>query len=313
MTPDDTDSVREIEALAFRPGWEREHGVGSPRPQRTHLNVLVRLEKDPEGCFVAELDGRAVGYIFSRTWAGVGWFGSFGVLPGFQGQGIGGALLDPALGYLRREPRRIIGLETGLQEPHNLGLYLRRGFEIRIPSLGMGIDLGLERHGPQGLGRWSGASQETRSRWAVELAEATDEILPGLDYYKEIESTARNALGETIVFQSAGRAFGLSIVQLASPYEGWGDDRATIVALALHPGATDENSFRVLTAESMALARAVGKAHLSLTVCAAHAWAVERLLSWGFRVERAGVVMALKGQEAASGVDRKVDLSRWAG
>lgn len=182
-----------------------------------------------------------------------------------------------------------------------------------MPSLGMGIDLGLEPHALQGLARWSVGDMDARGRWARELAEATDEILPGLDYYKEIESTARNALGETILFQSGGRAVGLSVVHLASPYEGWGEETAIIAALALHPGATDESSFRVLASESMAFARAHGKQHLSLSVCSAHAWAVDRLLSWGFRIERAGALMALKGQEVGLGVDRKVDLSRWAG
>jgi ribosomal protein S18 acetylase RimI-like enzyme len=313
MTPDDADDVREIEARAFGAGWARQHGAAAPRPTRTRLNVLARLEKDPDGCFVAAVGDRPVGYIFSRTWAGVGWFGSFGVLPESQGQGIGRALLAPSLDYLRRDPRRIVGLETGIDEPANLGLYLRQGFEARMPSLGMGADLGLEPHPLQGLARWSDGDLEARNRWAAELAEATDEILPGLDYYKEIESTARNALGETILFQSGGRALGLSVVHLASPYEAWGDETAIVVALTLHPGATDESSFRVLTSESMAFARAHGKSHLTLSLCSAHAWAVDRLLSWGFQIERAGAFMALKGQEVGLGTDRKVDLSRWAG
>jgi GNAT superfamily N-acetyltransferase len=313
MTADDVDAVREVERIAFQAGWVRRHGPSSARPPRTRSSVLVRLEKDPEGCFVAEDGGRAVGYIFSRTWGGVGWFGSFGVLPEAQGRGIGKALLLPSLDYLRRDPRRIIGLETSAASAYNLGLYLRQGFEARMPTLEMGMDLGLEPRGMQGVARYSGSAAERRGRWMDELAEATGEILPGLDYGKEIESTARNALGETFVFQSGGRAVGLSIVHLASPYEGWGDEQATIAALALHPGVTDENTFRVLISESSAFARANGKSRLVLTVSTSHAWAVDRLLAWGFRVDHGGLQMVLKGQEAGSGIDRKVDLSRWAG
>ena len=312
MTAGDVDAVREVEAIAFQPGWARQHGASSPRPRRTRLNALARLEKDPEGCFVAETEGQTVGYIFSRTWGGVGWFGSFGVRPEFQGRGIGKALLLPSLDYLGRAPR-IIGLETGLESPYNLGLYLRQGFEARLPTLGMAIDLGLEPRGMQGLPRYSGSAAEARGRWAAELAEATGEILPGTDYIKEIDSTARDALGETFVFQSEGRAVGMSVVHLASPYEGWGDDTAMIVALALHPGAIDENSFRVLISESSAYALANGKARLTLSVSTTHTWAVDRLLAWGFRIERAGVLMIRRGQTAGLGIDRKVDLSRWAG
>ncbi len=313
MTPDDVDAVREVEAIAFGPAWERQHGSPAVRPQRTRLNVLTRLEMDPEGCSVGETGGRLVGFIFSRTWGGVGWFGSFGVLPEMQGKGIGKALLQTSLDYLRRDPHRIVGLETGLESPATLGLYLRQGFEARFPTLGMGIALGLEAGGMQGIARISAGDAEARRQWAAELAEATDEILPGLDYYKEIESNVRNGLGETFVFRSQDRAVGLSVVEMATRYEGWGDDRATLVALALHPGATDETTFRLLIAESMAYAQANGKARLSLTVSTAHAWAVERLLAWGFEIERGGVMMTLKGQPAGASVDRKVDLSRWAG
>jgi ribosomal protein S18 acetylase RimI-like enzyme len=313
MTPDDVDAVREVEAIAFGPAWERHHRSPAIRPQRTRLNVLTRLEMDPEGCFVAEAGSRLVAYIFSRTWGGVGWFGSFGVLPEMQGKGIGKALLQMSLDYLRQDPHRIVGLETGLETPATLGLYLRQGFETRFPTLGMGRSLGLEAEGMQGITRVSAADAETRRQWAAELAEATDEILPGLDYYKEIESNVRNGLGETFVFRSEGRAVGLSVVELATRYDGWGDDRATLVALALHPGATDENTFRALIAESMAYAQTNGKARLSLTVSTAHAWAVERLLAWGFEIEGGGVMMTLKGQTAGAALDRKVDLSRWAG
>ncbi len=311
MTADDVEAVREVEALAFGPAWAREHGA-SPRPRRTPLNVRVRLEKDPEGCFVAESGDRVVGYIFSRTWGDVGWFGSFGVLPELQTRGIGKALLGPSLEYLRRRAH-IVGLETGMESPYSLGLYLRQGFEARLPTLGMSIDLGPGAGEAPGLPRFSGADAARRSRWVAELAEATGGILPGLDYRKEIESAERNGLGDTLVLERQGRAEGLSIVHLASVYEGSGDEAATIAALALRPAATDEESFRGLISETAAYARANGKARLRLNVCTAHAWAVDRLLAWGFGVERASILMTLRGQTAALGVDQKVDLARWAG
>ena len=50
-------------------------GESAEMPQRTRTAVRANREKDPGGCFVAEEDRRVVGFIFSRTWGSVGWFG----------------------------------------------------------------------------------------------------------------------------------------------------------------------------------------------------------------------------------------------
>jgi ribosomal protein S18 acetylase RimI-like enzyme len=97
-------------------------------------NVLTLRENDPEGCFVAEEEGRVVGLVFSRTWGGVGWFGTFAVLLKYQGRGIGKRLIAASLDYLRQDPGRVrvIGLETMPESPYSPGLYLRRGLQARL-------------------------------------------------------------------------------------------------------------------------------------------------------------------------------------
>ncbi|HEY75321.1 MAG TPA: hypothetical protein G4O00_03955 [Thermoflexia bacterium] len=61
------------------------------------------------------------------------------------------------------------------------------------------------------------------------------------------------------------------------------------------------------------LACAHGKRKLALPVNVRHTWALERLLRWGYRVERATVRMVLKGTDDGPSTDDCVDLSRWAG
>lgn len=123
----DLDAVRSVEAAAFGAWRERLTGKKEKLPQRTYVNVRALLEKDPEGCFVAEEDGRVVGLIFSRTWGSVGWFGTFSVLPDYQGRGIGQRLLAASMRYLRQSSASMIGLETMPDSPSNLGLYLKHG------------------------------------------------------------------------------------------------------------------------------------------------------------------------------------------
>ncbi len=63
---------------------------------------------DPGGCWVAEVDGQVVGTALGLVREGVWGFSLFGLLPAFQGQGIGGRLYAPALAYGAEQPGGII-------------------------------------------------------------------------------------------------------------------------------------------------------------------------------------------------------------
>lgn len=302
-----------MEAAAFGSWWQQLTGKTAERPQRTRISILTCQEKDPEGCFVAEEEGRVVGLIFSRTWGGVGWFGTFAVLPECQGRGVGKQLIAASLDYLRQEPNRVIGLETMPESPYNLGLYLRQGFQACFPTLLLSRTLEQPAGGNVDLPRWSSAGAGTRERWLADLREATGRIYPALDYTKEITSTAQHGLGETLVLIDGGRDVGMSTVWLVSSREGRGKELASVHVLALHPDYTDDETFRALLNGSEALARAHGRQKLMVSVNGRHAWALEQLLGWGYRVERAMVRLGLKGTDEGPSVDGYVNLSRWAG
>lgn len=312
MRPDDADAVREVDAMAFY-DWDR--GVRGDRAvmyKRTPVNLLTCLEKDPQGCFVAEEGGRVVGFILSRTWGGVGWAGTFGVLPEYQGRGIGKRLLSLSLEYLRRDPDRAVGLETMAGSGYNLGLYLKQGFRVRFPVVLLHKELGPPTTEGPGLPRWSSAGGETKDRWLADLRQATGRITPRLDYSKELLSMAEHGLGETLVLTEDARAIGMSTVELVSRIEGWGQDRAIVQVLALDPAHTDGESLHRLVSESERLAQDHGKRWLSVAANGRHAWALEQLLAWGYRARRAGVHMILEGTDEGPAVDRCANLVRWA-
>lgn len=312
MGEEDADAVRDVEAEAFY-AWAQGLGQVDPRRyRRTRANVLACWEKDPLGCFVAEEEDQVVGFILSRTWGGAGWLGTFAVLPAYQGRGIGKALIAAGLDYLRKEPHRVIGLETMPDSPYNLGLYLRLGFEARPPTMLLGKALGEPAaEGPR-LSHWPEADGATQRRWLSELGHASGQILPGLDFGKEVVSMAQRGVGETLVLTRAGRAVGLSVVRLASKIEDWGAEDAAVRLLALHPKVTDEDTLHLLLRATEALARSHGKKMLHLALNAGHAWALEQVLRWGYRVERMAVRMVLRGTDNGPRRDGFVDCSRWA-
>jgi ribosomal protein S18 acetylase RimI-like enzyme len=74
-------------------------------PGRTDFGQIIekQLRKDEDASFVAEIDGRVVGYMISYTvYAGFGleksaWIATLGVDPRFMGQGIGKRLAEEIL------------------------------------------------------------------------------------------------------------------------------------------------------------------------------------------------------------------------
>lgn len=130
MRPEDVEAVERLTALAF--GTER---TGDHRrrwaEQAAHL-----LATDPGGCWVADGDGlpavdggpdAVIGVALSLRRDLLWILSSYTVHPAHQGQGIGTALLDAAIGYGAGCLR---GMLTSRPEPQALRRYRRAGFTL---------------------------------------------------------------------------------------------------------------------------------------------------------------------------------------
>jgi ribosomal protein S18 acetylase RimI-like enzyme len=93
-------------------------------------HIDADVEANPDGVFVAEEDGRAVGYITTRIDRGskIGWIPNMAVLPAYQGHGIGKALMQKALDYFREEGMAFAKIETLDQNPVGTHFYPKVGF-----------------------------------------------------------------------------------------------------------------------------------------------------------------------------------------
>lgn len=88
----------------------------------------VFLEHDPDGCFVAEVEGEPVGMITTTRFESSAWIGNLIVSPAFRGSGIGTCLMEHALGGAGRE---IIRLEA---DPMGVNIYRKLGFVDEFES-----------------------------------------------------------------------------------------------------------------------------------------------------------------------------------
>jgi len=87
---------------------------------------------EPEGCFVAEVDGKRVGHVFSISYGKVGWIGLLIVDKEARRSGIGTLLMKNGMSYLLD-----LGVETIKLEavPEIANLYRKLGFIDEFDSL----------------------------------------------------------------------------------------------------------------------------------------------------------------------------------
>lgn len=119
--------ARSINDLAER------HGFGTMATLRAPHFQMFSLKDDPDGLWVAEVDGEIAG--FAMSWAcGNLWFlAELFVAPDQQGSGIGHELLARAFAHARKSGATNKSLITFAFNVVSQGLYVRHGMLPRLP------------------------------------------------------------------------------------------------------------------------------------------------------------------------------------
>jgi GNAT superfamily N-acetyltransferase len=92
----------------------------------------VCLTHDPDGCFIAEIDGRPAGMITTTRYAESAWVGNLIVARNHRRKGVGAELMSHAMTWLKRNGVRTMRLEG---DPLGIGIYRRLGFVDQFESL----------------------------------------------------------------------------------------------------------------------------------------------------------------------------------
>ena len=140
MRPEDGEAVYEVTMDAFASAAERAHDDPPPREERTlqaqKRRVAHSVAHDPEGCWVAEAaDGRPLGAAIALLREDL-WILSLLMVRGeAQGQGVGRALLERALGYADDRPNGIIAAS---HDPFAWRRYWGAGFRLHPCAMAKG-------------------------------------------------------------------------------------------------------------------------------------------------------------------------------
>jgi len=97
----------------------------------TPADIRRLLRCEPEGFVVAERQEKPVGQAFSIRYGRLGWIGYLIVVKDYRRQGIGSALMEECVAYLRKSKVETIHLEAN---PRAVSLYQKIGFEIQYKT-----------------------------------------------------------------------------------------------------------------------------------------------------------------------------------
>lgn len=135
--PEDREALVEITLICFDgvsidQNIERKFGKVGGRDWkfRKARHITWDIEANPEGIFVAEEGGRPIGYITTRLdhETRIGWIPNLAVLPEHRRRGIGKALMERALKYLKEKGMEMAKIETLEQNEVGKKFYPKVGF-----------------------------------------------------------------------------------------------------------------------------------------------------------------------------------------
>lgn len=113
---EDLPELERIDHAAFDPPWQLS------------LGELRQSQRQAASCTLAELDGELVGYQLSTRHQSSGHLARLAVVPGYQGQRIGTALLHDLIRNFNRRGVRSMTVNTQISNHHSQRLYQRYGF-----------------------------------------------------------------------------------------------------------------------------------------------------------------------------------------
>ncbi|MBT5830889.1 MAG: GNAT family N-acetyltransferase [Candidatus Latescibacteria bacterium] len=135
--PQDLETLKEITVICFE-GVSIDHAIETKFGQFTDSDWKARKAKhvdadvsaNPEGVFVFEENGKAMGYISTRIDHDnkVGQIPNLSVLPECRGKGAGKALMKAAFDYFEEQGMEVAKIETLAHNEVGQNFYPRSGF-----------------------------------------------------------------------------------------------------------------------------------------------------------------------------------------
>lgn len=280
MHAGEVDDADRVMRLAFG----TEFGLPDPMKFRGDAGMVRnRFAMYPDGCTVAELDGRIVAFGIASRWGSLGVVGPICVLPDYWNRGIARQVVARTLARIEAWGCKAAGLFTNPSSPRHLRLYQAFGFWPRSLTLVMARDTGgAPAPAYESLARTS----RPRERVLRDAAALCDGAFPGLDLGTELQAVVDQRLGDTLLLYDGDRLEAFAVCHYGAGSEGGSE--ALFVKFAQ---ASSERWLASLLDACAERARQLGARRVVAGVNTARHRAYRLLLGAGFRSEFHGVRM----------------------
>jgi GNAT superfamily N-acetyltransferase len=285
----DIDPLNRVFAEAFTDRYSRDGLVGVRVPQLNPLVWRYAIEDAGDGAMVwRDTDGHLVAFNMVHRSGSEGWMGPLAVRPDRQGEGLGSVMVRTGIEWLRAQGATTIGLETMPRTVDNIGFYSRLGL---VPGpLTVTLVQDVARRGAAAAVESLGVGPRTAER-VGECRQLTDELLPGVDFTREIELTRDVAIGDTTLVRDGAALAGFALWHSTPLAAGRPKDELRVLKLVARDAAALDHLLDTLPAAAMQ--ERVGR--LAIRCQTEFTAAYLRLVARGYRVHWTDLRMILDG------------------
>jgi len=299
-TERDIEGLNRVFAEAFTDRYRRDGLIGVRVPQLNPLVWRYALLDAGEGAMVwRDEHGDVAAFNVAHQAGSEGWMGPLAVRPDRQGTGVGKTVVRTAADWLIDRGITTLGLETMPRTPENIGFYARLGFTPGFLTVTLTNEIATRGHpAPVLLSKRAPAEKETTMTAARELL---DELVPGIDFSREILLTSELGLGDTSLVEGADGLDAIAVWHSAPLADSRTRDEVRVLKLA----ARSDAAFDATIAAVEAAAAKAGIRRIAIRCQSRYAEAFRRLVARGYRVRWTELRMTYEGfpeRHASTGV-----------
>jgi GNAT superfamily N-acetyltransferase len=299
-TERDIEALNRVFAEAFTDRYRRDGLIGVRVPQLNPLVWRYALLDAGEGAMVWRDEHNEIAAFNVAHQAGVeGWMGPLAVRPDRQGTGVGKTIVQTAADWLIDRGVTTLGLETMPRTPENIGFYARLGFAPGHLTITLTNEIATRGHPVPSL--LSRRPVEHRDGVMQAARHIVNDLVPGIDFSREILLTSELGLGDTSLVEGDTGLDALAVWHSAPLADTRTRDEVRVLKLA----ARDAASFDAVISAVEAAAAKAGIRRIAIRCQSRYADAFRRLIARGYRVRWTDLRMTYEGypeQHAPRGV-----------
>ncbi len=257
--------------------------------------VHTRFRADPSLSLGAYINGEVAGSNFIANWGSVGIFGPLTVRPDLWDKGVAKHLLDRTMEVFVQLKMKHLGFLTFANSPKHIHLYQKYDFWPRFLTLVMSRTVTANKDSEEigSSSTYSNYTQAKRYEILDKCISLTESIYNGLNLAGEIDSVAKQNLGETILLWDKDNNFcGLAVCHCGPATEAGSDTCYVKFGAAVASGdqSSSENFEHLLkSCERFAVSRGLSKLVAGVNV--GNLGAYRKMIGKGFRTDFQGVLM----------------------